>query len=146
MHRMHASLHYLLKYITPHIHTQHRLPIITINKHTLMLKQSIHYRHITPKQHRFLINPALLALAQNTHQPSTYLHFFFFVSKFGHANVIQLLLQDSRVDPSAHNNEAILWASKNGHIGVVKVFFEKWMTTLRLRLGNFGRCGWCCVR
>ena len=39
----------------------------------------------------------------------------------GHIEVVQLLLQDSRVDPSAKNNRAILAASQNGHTKVVQL-------------------------
>ena len=38
----------------------------------------------------------------------------------GHLAVVEKLLQDRRVDPSAGNNYAIRYASQNGHFLVVK--------------------------
>ena len=35
--------------------------------------------------------------------------------------VVKLLLTDKRVNPSANNNFAIRWASRNGHTKVVKL-------------------------
>ena len=39
----------------------------------------------------------------------------------GNALVVEILLQDSRVDPSAHENEAIRTAAYHGHLAVVEV-------------------------
>ena len=45
-------------------------------------------------------------------------------SENGHADVVQLLLQDKRVDPAADNNYAIVWASQNGHVNVVQLLLQ----------------------
>ena len=45
-------------------------------------------------------------------------------SRFGHLEIVKILLQDSRVDPSAFNNYAIQWASENGHLEVVKFLLQ----------------------
>ena len=42
----------------------------------------------------------------------------------GHLEVVNRLLEDPRVDPSAHCNEAIRAASKRGHLGVVSRLLE----------------------
>jgi len=34
---------------------------------------------------------------------------------------VKILLSDKRVDPTAGDNRAILWASENGHVEVVKL-------------------------
>jgi Ankyrin repeats (3 copies) len=39
----------------------------------------------------------------------------------GYSEVVKILLMDERVDPSADDNEAIKWASANGHLEVVKL-------------------------
>jgi hypothetical protein len=39
---------------------------------------------------------------------------------YGHLAVLERLLQDERVDPSASNNFAIQWAAQFGHLAVVK--------------------------
>ena len=38
--------------------------------------------------------------------------------------VVKLLLQDKRVDPSAEDNYAIRWASANGYTDIVKLLLE----------------------
>ena len=38
----------------------------------------------------------------------------------GYLPVVERLLEDSRVDPSAYDNHAIKWASQNGHLPVVE--------------------------
>jgi hypothetical protein len=45
-------------------------------------------------------------------------------SENGHVEVVKLLLNDPRVDPSAYNNDAIRWASKYGHVEVVKLLLN----------------------
>jgi surface antigen len=40
-------------------------------------------------------------------------------SNYGHFAVVERLLQDKRVDPSASDNFAIRLASTNGHLAVV---------------------------
>ena len=42
-------------------------------------------------------------------------------SRFGHLDVVRVLLQNHRVDPSAKNNDALRLASKNGHVDVVEL-------------------------
>jgi hypothetical protein len=42
----------------------------------------------------------------------------------GHVEVVRLLLNDARVDPSDINNEAIRLASQNGHVEVVKLILN----------------------
>jgi hypothetical protein len=42
-------------------------------------------------------------------------------AKNGHADVVALLLDDSRVDPGAKNNRAIRDAAENGHADVVEL-------------------------
>jgi hypothetical protein len=38
--------------------------------------------------------------------------------------MVKALLQDPRIDPSAANQYAIRWASKNGHLQVVDVLLK----------------------
>ena len=38
--------------------------------------------------------------------------------------MVKILLRDPRVDPSDRNNEAIRWASKNGHESVVEILLK----------------------
>jgi hypothetical protein len=45
-------------------------------------------------------------------------------SKNGHLAIVERLLQDPRVDPSAQNNFAIAIASMNGHLAVVERLLE----------------------
>ena len=55
-------------------------------------------------------------------------------SKNGHSSVVELLLNDKRVDkqgslvpsvdPSVRNNYTIRWASENGHTSVVKLLLN----------------------
>ena len=47
-----------------------------------------------------------------------------FASCCGHTNIVELLLRDSRVDPSAGDNEAINQASKKGHFEIVKLLLD----------------------
>jgi len=42
----------------------------------------------------------------------------------GHLEMVNRLLEDSRVDPSAANNRAIQYASKNGHLKIVRILLE----------------------
>ncbi len=48
-------------------------------------------------------------------------HTFRLPSEYGHADVVQLLLEDGRVDPTAKNNYAIVRSSQLGHAGVVQL-------------------------
>jgi ankyrin repeat protein len=41
-------------------------------------------------------------------------------AKSGHLSIVERLLQDEKVDPSADNNDAITWASVLGHLAVVE--------------------------
>jgi ankyrin repeat protein len=43
---------------------------------------------------------------------------------FGNLEVVTLLLQDPRVDPSARNSDAIQWASYNGHLEIVTLLLQ----------------------
>jgi ankyrin repeat protein len=43
-----------------------------------------------------------------------------FAARYGHIEIVKILLADKRADPSAYNNYAILFASEYGHIEVVK--------------------------
>jgi hypothetical protein len=45
-------------------------------------------------------------------------------SKYGHVEVVNLLLNDPRVDPSFYNNDAIRWASENGQVQVVTLLLK----------------------
>jgi ankyrin repeat protein len=45
-------------------------------------------------------------------------------SWYGHADVVSLLLQDSRVDPTYYGNWALRMACKYGYINVVKVLLQ----------------------
>jgi len=45
-------------------------------------------------------------------------------SNVGHTNVVKLLLQDKRVDPSANKDYSIRKASKNGHADVVRLLLK----------------------
>ena len=44
--------------------------------------------------------------------------------KYDQIEVVKLLLQDPKVDPSYQYNYAIIWASFNGHIEVVKLLLQ----------------------
>ena len=54
----------------------------------------------------------------------------------GHADVVRLLLADSRVDPNARDNEAIRCASQYGHADVVRLLLAD--PRVRLALGAKG--------
>ena len=45
-------------------------------------------------------------------------------SRKGHLEIVELLLQDPRVDPSADDNYAIGWASQNGHLEIIKLLLQ----------------------
>ena len=45
-------------------------------------------------------------------------------SQFGHIEIVKILLEDKRVDPSADDNYAIQYASQNGHTAVVKLLLH----------------------
>jgi ankyrin repeat protein len=45
-------------------------------------------------------------------------------SYFGRTEVVQLLLNDNRIDPSAYNNNAIQKASSKGHVEVVRLLLS----------------------
>ena len=47
-----------------------------------------------------------------------------YASENGHADVVDRLLEDPRVDPSARANYALRYASKNGHLDVVDRLLE----------------------
>ena len=49
---------------------------------------------------------------------------FIEAAKRGDINNVRLLLADPRVDPAARNNDAIRWASGNGHSEVVKLLLN----------------------
>ena len=62
-----------------------------------------------------------------------YLFLFLFENKqklftqaceYNQVEVVKLLLQDPRVDPSYQNNYAIILASENGHVEVVKLLLQ----------------------
>lgn len=44
--------------------------------------------------------------------------------KNGHLEVVQLLLQHRRVDPSAMNDYAIRWARRNGQYEIVRLLLQ----------------------
>jgi ankyrin repeat protein len=56
-------------------------------------------------------------------------------TKYGHFEIVKLLLLDSRVNPSDDNNCAIQYASWNGHVKIVELSHKShprdWMVTLR---------------
>jgi hypothetical protein len=47
-----------------------------------------------------------------------------FLSHKGYKTIVEMLLQDNRVDPSANNNEAIQYASRYGHREVVEILLK----------------------
>lgn len=47
-----------------------------------------------------------------------------FASKRDHHKVVQLLLKDARIDPSADSNSAVNMASENGYSEVVKLLLQ----------------------
>src|SRR3990170_2153039 len=62
-----------------------------------------------------------------------YLFFYFFENiqklfklacKNNNIEVVKLLLQDLRVDPSDQSNDAIIWASQSGHVEIVKLLLQ----------------------
>ena len=56
---------------------------------------------------------------------------------WAHRDVVQLLLQDPRVDPAADNNYAIRWASTNGHPRVDPSAENNLAIRLASRQGDF---------
>jgi ankyrin repeat protein len=38
--------------------------------------------------------------------------------------IVELLLEDSRVDPSIHHNTAVRFASKKGFVGIVRILLN----------------------
>src|SRR5690606_6818132 len=64
-----------------------------------------------------LVNSNWLRLARRTFYPTTTLSY---ASTNGHLEIVQELLKDNRVNPSAQGNEAIRVASKNGHLEIVR--------------------------
>ena len=42
----------------------------------------------------------------------------------GHLKLIELLLKDSRIDPTAHHSVALRWAARFGHFDVVKALLD----------------------
>jgi DNA-binding protein YbaB len=42
----------------------------------------------------------------------------------GHTEVVKLLLSDSRVDPSAEDNEALIETAEQGHVEIVKLLLS----------------------
>ena len=49
---------------------------------------------------------------------------FQWMAKKGHVDVVRLLLEDDRVDPSDNGNAAIINASEHGHVEVVRLWLE----------------------
>jgi len=43
---------------------------------------------------------------------------------YGHLEVVKILLEDSRVDPSDQNNFAIHEAEENGHLDIVRLLLD----------------------
>ena len=46
------------------------------------------------------------------------------MSSNGYIEIVKILLQDNRVDPSDRNNYAIQCAMENGHIEIVKLLLK----------------------
>ncbi|KAI8892513.1 hypothetical protein BC833DRAFT_360016, partial [Globomyces pollinis-pini] len=46
---------------------------------------------------------------------------FRYAIQYNHADAVALLLKDSRVDPSANDNQAIRQATRNGHTRTVEI-------------------------
>ena len=46
-------------------------------------------------------------------------------SQADHIEVVKILLEDVRVDPSADNNSAVMLALENNHMDIVKVLIIK---------------------
>src|SRR5690606_17610592 len=69
------------------------------------------------RRNAMLVNSNWLRLARRTFYPTKTLCY---ASVHGHLEVVQELLKDKRVDPSARDNYAIQYASSNGHLEVVK--------------------------
>ena len=46
---------------------------------------------------------------------------FIGASRNGRVEMVKILLNDNRVDPSARNNEAITWASENGNLNIARL-------------------------
>jgi len=67
--------------------------------------------------HTMLVQKNWLWLARKTFYPTKTLSY---ASVNGHLEIIREFLKDSRVDPSADNNQAIRFASRNGRLEVVR--------------------------
>lgn len=53
-------------------------------------------------------------------------------SKYGHLEIVRLLLDDKRVDPTDRDNDAIWSAYENGHVDVVKLLLKDERVTREL--------------
>ena len=69
------------------------------------------------RRNTMLVNSNWLQLARRTFYPTKTLRY---ASMEGKLEVVQELLKDKSVDPSAVNNEAIQFASMNGRLEVVR--------------------------
>jgi len=47
-----------------------------------------------------------------------------YASLNGHLSVVDLLLEDDRVDPTCENDDAVNFAAANGHFGVVRALLD----------------------
>lgn len=47
-----------------------------------------------------------------------------YAAEKGYTEVVKLLLQDDRVDPSANDNEAIKWAASGRYVEIIKLLEE----------------------
>ena len=61
---------------------------------------------------------------------------FQIASNNGHLDIVKLLLNDSRVDPSDRNNYAIRIASQYGHTEIVKLLLNDSRVYNKLKLDN----------
>jgi ankyrin repeat protein len=66
----------------------------------------------------------MVYIVNNTNNERIYPYIFEHSCNNGYTDVVELLLQDKRVDPSVRNNYAIRWASKYGHTDVVELLLQ----------------------
>ena len=92
-------------------------------------KFSLHNRNLslTPKEftNLFKTNRIIYFILNRIFDPSAYDNYAIrWASRYGHVEVVKLLLMDKRVDPSTHGNYAIRIASDQGYVEVVKLLLQ----------------------
>ncbi len=116
-----TTMNCLIKYMTQHLPTQHRLAILNMNQYVIKFKQSFHYRHVGTHDFVHLTDPSLISLAQNPNLPTLtrQILFYYVTERVWKIDVIRVLV-DHGVDPLPFNTCGEYWASQNGHLQVMR--------------------------